>query len=156
MREQGMAPMPNPGNPRIFSSPNLPMGGDKDMPVLGQQPPLPGNAPVRLVHTKEENNEQALVPSYPYYEENSEERLQDTFTSLPSTASSSQELEASYQMDHNTLMFIAQGGMGKPMSNQGPKLFKPAAPGPCYRCGGDHWFRDCPNKKDRVPGIPPI
>ena len=59
-------------------------------------------------------------------------------------------------MDHNTLMFIAQGGMGKPMPNQGPKFFKPVAPGPCYGCGGDHWFRHYPNKKDRVPSIPPI
>ena len=65
MREQGMAPMPNPGNPRIFNNPNLPMGGDKAMPVLGQQPPLPGNAVVRIVHTEEETNKQALVPAYP-------------------------------------------------------------------------------------------
>ena len=83
MREQGMAPMPNPGNPRVFNNPNIPMGGDKAMPVLGQQPPLPGNAAVRLVHTEEENNEQALVPSYPYYEESPEERQQDTYQSLP-------------------------------------------------------------------------
>ena len=39
------------------------------MLVLGQQPLFPGNVVVRLVHTKEEPNEQALVPSYPYYEE---------------------------------------------------------------------------------------
>ena len=31
-------------------------------------------------------------------------------------------MENSYQMDHNTLIFIAQGDMGKPMPNQGPKL----------------------------------
>ena len=62
-----MAPMPNP---RGFKNPNLPMRGDKAMPVvLGQQPPPLGNAPVRFVHTKEEPNEQALVPTYPYYEE---------------------------------------------------------------------------------------
>ena len=111
---------------------------------------------MRVVHTKEETNEQALVLTYPYYEESQVERLQDTYTSIPTIASSSQEMETSYQMDHNTLMFIAQGGMGKPVPNQGPKLFKPAAPGPCYGCGGDHWFRDCPNKKDRVPSIPQV
>ena len=132
------------------------MGGDKAMPVLGQQPSLLGNAVVRLVHTEEETNEQALVPTYPYYEESQQERLQDPYTSIPATASSSQEMETSYQMDHNTLMFIAQGGMGKPMPNQGPKLFKPVALGPCYGCGGDHLFRGCPNKKDRVPSIPQI
>ena len=35
MREQGMAPMPNSRNPRAFNNPNLPMGGDKAMPMLG-------------------------------------------------------------------------------------------------------------------------
>ena len=64
-----MAPMPNPGNPRGFNNPNLPMGGDKAMLVLGQQPPLSSNATVRLVHIEEETNGQALVPTYPYYEE---------------------------------------------------------------------------------------
>ena len=54
MREQGMAPMPNRGNPWGSNIPNLPMGGDKAMPVLGQQPPLPGNVAVRFVHTEEE------------------------------------------------------------------------------------------------------
>ena len=124
MREQGMATIPNPRNPRVFNNPNLPMGGDKAMLLLGQHPPLPGNAAVRLVHTEEENHEPALVPSYPYYEESPEERQQDTYQSIPATTSSNQELEASYQMDHNTLMFIAQGGMGKPMPNQGPKLLR--------------------------------
>ena len=64
-----MAPLPNPRNPRSFNNSNLPMGGDKAMPMLRQQPPLPGNAAVRLVHIEEEPNEQALVPAYPYYEE---------------------------------------------------------------------------------------
>ena len=74
MREQGIAPMHNPRNPRVFNNSNLPMGGNKAMRVLGQQPPLPGNAAVKLVHTKEENNEQVLVPSYPDYEESPGER----------------------------------------------------------------------------------
>ena len=69
MREQGMAPLPNLGNPRSFNNPNLPMGGDKAMLVLGQQPPPLANAVVRLVHIEEEPNEQALVPTYTYYEE---------------------------------------------------------------------------------------
>ena len=95
MREQGMAPMPSQGNPRVFNNLNLLMSGDKAIPVLGQQPPPLGNAAVRLVHTEEENNEQALVPSYPYYEENLEERLQDTYHSIPATTPSNPELEAS-------------------------------------------------------------
>ena len=70
MREQGMAPMSNPRSPRGFNNQNLPIGGDKAMSILGQQPPLPGNAVVRLVHTEEEPNEQALVPSYHYFKDN--------------------------------------------------------------------------------------
>ena len=52
-----MAPIPNPRNPRGFNNPNLPMGGDKALLVLGQQLPLPGNATIRLVHIEEEPNE---------------------------------------------------------------------------------------------------
>ena len=63
MREQGMAPMPNPRNTRAFNNPNLPMGGDKALLVLGKQPPLPNNAVVKLVHTEEEPTKQALVPT---------------------------------------------------------------------------------------------
>ena len=147
-REQGMAPMPNLGNPRGFNNPNSPIGGDKAMPVLDQQLPLPGNAIVRLVHTEEESNEQALVPSYPYYEESQSERNLDMFSTLLAIASSSQEIEALYQMDHNILMFIAQGEMNKPMPNPIQKLFKPVVPRPWYGYGGDHWYRDCPIQKD--------
>ena len=126
------------------------------MPVLGQQPPLLGNVVIRLVHTEEEPNEQDLVRTYPYYEESQSEQPSDVFSTLPASTSSSEEIEASYQMDHNTLMFIAQGGMSKPMPNPRQKLFKHTALEPCYGCGRDHWFRDCPMKKDRVPSIPPI
>ena len=78
------------------------------------------------------------------------------YTPPLATASSSQDIETSYQMDHNTLMFIAQGGMSRPMANPRQKLFKLVAPRPCYGCGGDHWFRDCLIKKDRALSIPPI
>ena len=109
------------------------------MPVLGWQRPLPGNASVRVVHNEEEPNEQALVPTYPYYEERQSERPSKMFSTLPATASSShQDIETSYQMDHNTLTFIAQGGLNKPMPNSRQKLFKPAILRPCYGCGGDH------------------
>ena len=59
-------------------------------------------------------------------------------------------------MDHNTLMFIASGEMGKPMPPQGQKIFKPIVHGPCYGCGGNHWYRDCPNNKDKPSIILPI
>ena len=50
-------------------------------------------------------------------------------------ASSYQEVETLYQMDHNTLMCIAQVGMNKPMPSQGQRLFKLVVLGPCYGCG---------------------
>ena len=46
--------------------------------------------------------------------------------------------------------------MSKPMANFVQKLFKLAAPRPCYGCGCDHWFRDFPIKKDQAPSILPI
>ena len=64
-----MAPMPNLGDPREFNNTNLPMGGEKAMLVLGQQPPLLGNVAMRLVHTKEDPN--------PCYEESQDIRSQE-------------------------------------------------------------------------------
>ena len=93
------------------------MGGDNALLVLGQQPPLPCNATMRLVHTKEEQNGQALIPTYPYYKKSQSEQPSKMLSKLLAIASSSQDIETSYQMDHNTLMFIAQGGMSKPMPN---------------------------------------
>ena len=69
---------------------------------------------MRLVHTEEEQNEQ-VEPSYPYYEEIQDIESQEIVSTIPTAISSSQEVEALFQMDHNTLMFVAQGGMNKPM-----------------------------------------
>ena len=64
-----MSLMPNPRNQRGFNNPNLLMGRDRVMLFLGQQPPLLGNAIVRLVHTKEDPN--------PCYEESQNIRSQE-------------------------------------------------------------------------------
>ena len=59
-----------------------------------------------------------------------------------------------YQIDHNTLWFIANG-MQRQARPGGPRPYKGgpnqiAPPGPCYDCGGNHWIRDCPNpRKER-------
>ena len=99
------------------------------MPVLGQQPPLPGNAAVRIVIPEEENNDRAIVPVQPYCEEIPDEMAYAN-TQMVQDPSYAPEMEASYQMDHNTLMFIANNGMGRPSPIQNQRLFKPAVPGP--------------------------
>ena len=150
-----MAQPPNQGDFRGFENQNANPGGEKAMPVLGQQPPLPGKTAVRLVNTEEEGNEQALVPAYPYYEKSQEEMPYANMQMMP-IASSSAPKKASYQLSLNTLMFLANNGMGRPFLAQNQRLYKPVAPRPCYGCGGDHWYRDCPDRKEKPPEIPPI
>ena len=46
------------------------MDGDKAIPVLDRQPPLPKTAPVRIVnHDETYNDKRALVPAMTYLEE---------------------------------------------------------------------------------------
>ena len=90
---------------------------------------------MRLLHTKEEENEQALVHVYPYFEEIQEEMSYANMQMIPRHSSFVPEMEILYQMDHKILMFIANNGMGRPMPTQNQRLFKPLALGPCYGCG---------------------
>ena len=52
--------------------------------------------------------------------------------------------EGQYNMDHNTLMFIA----GQQRQQQHPNAYAKRAPnaplGPCYNCAGEHLIKDCP------------
>ena len=53
--------------------PNYAPAGERLLPVLEAQPPLPNLAPVRLVkHEDEDNQERALVPAMPYVKESQE------------------------------------------------------------------------------------
>ena len=93
MREQAM----NPGNPRM---------GEMPKPVLDRQPALPGAA-VRMFNPEEERSfEKALVPVKPYGEREEEsswvEESNQDWRTPPVTFH-----EGQYNMDHNTLMFIA-------------------------------------------------
>ncbi|MCO5559225.1 hypothetical protein L7F22_012820 [Adiantum nelumboides] len=71
--------------------------------------------------------------------------------------------EGNYQMDHNTLWFIAnnmarQGGPPRPRHYKSGPL-QGAPPCPCYNCGEPHWVRECPHpRKDKlaIPGLPPL
>ena len=70
--------------------------------------------------------------------------------------------DGSYQMDHKTLMFIANQGARPQGGGQQIRPYRPnqgPPPGTCYNCGGDHWVRDCPNPKTKRPtfnGVPPL
>ena len=87
-------------------------------------------------------------------EEENEQLSQQASVSLNPQETQTFVPEGQYQMDHNTLWFIANG-MARPTGPQGPRPYKsgppPAAPpGPCYNCGENHWIRDCPYpRKDR-------
>lgn len=61
--------------------------------------------------------------------------------------------EGNYQMDHNTLWFIANGGVTRGAKPQGyhpdgQRLYKPLPAGPYFECVGYHMVRDCPNQKN--------
>ena len=116
------------------------------MPVLGQQPPLPRKAAVRIVQPEDGENEQALVPAYPYYEEDPTLAIIENNHMIPPQMLAMPKMEASYQMDHKTLMFIAKGSANRPL--QAPNhQFNPAVIS-CYDCGGDHYVKDCPPLED--------
>ena len=118
---------------------------------------MPGNAAIRVVTPEEEGDDRAIVPIHPYFEEIPHEAATaHASMQMVSEQSYAPEMEGAYQMDHSTLMFIANNGMGRPPPAQNQRLFKPAVPGPCYQCGGDHWFRDCPERANKPTGIPPI
>lgn len=84
-------------------------GGERAQPVLGNQPPLPGAAPVRLLRADEYAPDGTMVP-VEYYVENTESSLALAPTTQGYTEEPLPTVEGHYQMDHNTLWFIANGG----------------------------------------------
>ena len=96
-----------------------------------------------------------MVPVTSYYEEDTESNLGITQQTAYTTEEPSFVPEGQYQMDHNTLWFIANGGVtrgAKPQGYrpEGQRPYKPLLAGPCFECKGDHWVRDCPNRKNRM------
>ena len=83
------------------------MDGDKAIPVLDRQPPLPKTAPVRIVnHDKTYSDEQALILVTTYLEEPPyipKEGLLDLGQGPMANFQDGQ-----YNMDLNTLLFIAR------------------------------------------------
>lgn len=110
-----------------------------------------------MVQLDEEDYNGALVPTMSYYEEEPKLGLFEISQMAPSSSYQTPVMEQSFQMDHNTLWFIANGGMGqRPQQPPALRQFKPASQGPFYDCGGDHWIQDCPSKNDKRPHLPPL
>ena len=168
VREQGYA-QPNTEAPpiqnyvpRAANQNYAAQGKERAQSVLGNQPPLPGAAAVRLIQIEELGHEGALVPVSHYGEE--------TYANDPNQFPPTMEImdqegmmpDGSYQMDHKTLIFIANQGARPQGGGQQIRPYRPnqgPPPGTCYNCGGDHWVRDCPNPKTERPtfnGVPPL
>ena len=79
--------------------------------VLGNQPPPLEAAMVRYIQLEEVNQESALVPMEHYGGEVNETFMGNT-PSYETLLEPSIILEGKYQMDHNTLWFIANGMIG--------------------------------------------
>ena len=86
--------------------PNYAPAGERPLPILGAQPPLPNTTPIRLVeHEDEDNQERALVPVMPYVNETQYGQPEENqeWTRNPPMAFS----KGQFSMDLNALMFIA-------------------------------------------------
>ena len=145
-------PQPHPqgqGYAPQMRLPNYPTQGVECVqPVLGHQPPLPRAAVVRYLQPEDEHHDGTLVQVNCYSEEENEKLSQQASISMYPYEMQTIVREGQYQMDHNTLWFIANK-MATPIGPQGPRPYKsgppPAAPPrPCYNCGENHWVRDCP------------
>ena len=169
MREQGVAQHPT-GAPQGVNY--APRGGNQNyatpgmeraQPVLGNQPPLPGATTIRYVQTDDLGQEGTLVPVNYYGDEDHVHINDQTQSQLETMEPSVVVPEGRYHMDHNTLWFIANGGVHQ-RGGPGPRPYKPGPTqgeprGPCYNCQGDHWIRDCPHPRTERPpatGIPPL
>ena len=98
-----------------------------------------------------------MVPVTSYYEEETKSNLGISLQTMFAIEEPLFVPKGNYQMDHNTLWFIANGGVmrgAKPQGyrHDGQRPYKPLSTGPCFECGGDHWVGDCPNQKNR-PGV---
>ena len=114
-------------------------------PVLGAQPPAPGSTTVRYVEVDDKGPSLEMVPTNAYYEEDaSSSQLSYNMTSDYNSDNANHLVS----MDAQTLMLIANGGF-RPQKNYGRRGPSQGTPvGPCFKCQGDHWIRDCPIEQE--------
>lgn len=133
-------------------------GMECTQPVLGKQPPLPRSTVVRYLQPEEESHDGTMVPVNYYGEEG-----QQASSSMNPLEAQAHIPEGQYQMDHNTLWFIANR-MARPTGPKGTRPYKSRpspmlAPRQCFNCGGDHWASDCPHPRKEKPqamGLQPL
>ncbi|KAH7306418.1 hypothetical protein KP509_22G010500 [Ceratopteris richardii] len=126
----------------------------RPQPVLAQQPPPPANVISVKYAAAKENLSRALVPSSPLITEsdpNSNSFDSTHVTSPPAYYTESPEhvetyhydsppVEPSWEPDYANVMYANP--------NPRPQLRqqRPQGPrGPCFRCQGDHFIKDCPH-----------
>jgi hypothetical protein len=116
MREQGFAQVPTATPqgenymPRVGNQNYVAPRMERAQSVLGNQLSLPGVALVRFVQPEDLELDGTLVLVSYYGGENSDNAMNPTPSSIGSIGPSVVIPEGSYQMDHNTLWFIANGG----------------------------------------------
>ena len=117
---------------------------------------------MRLLRADEYPPDGTMVPVEYYVEENADPTLSlaPVTTNYVDESSNTGIPEGQFQMDRNTLWFIANGGARQGGPGQPPRPYRPAQqagpPGPCYHCGEDHWIRDCPYLKDKKASGPAL
>ena len=101
-------------------------GAERARPVLGQQPPLPGDDPVaiRFVHPDTYEEQNALVPMSPYFEDenydyDSNQMIREPYENESTSMKSSNpqmkmgnvQSNDGFTLSQGKLMFIANQGM---------------------------------------------
>ena len=104
---------------------------ERARPVLGTQPPLPRTTEVRYVEREMEAPCNDIVLATPY--------------SIEEPPMGYEYLGDSNPSQSFILMDAKRGNQVDAYTKKGPKLS--GALGPCSRCHGDHWVRDCPIEK---------
>ena len=123
-------------------------------PVLGTQPPPPGTVPVRYVETETQEPSMELALSEPYYQgpEYDWQEPQAEFIDVSNT-------HQDFNEESNSMMLV---GPMPPYSQRSSQQYPPRRSAPsssgikCFRCGGDHMVKDCPEPPPPRPRLPPI
>ncbi|KAH7300934.1 hypothetical protein KP509_23G004200 [Ceratopteris richardii] len=129
----------------------------RPQPVLGNQPPAPTNViPVKYTMA-EENPNRALVLLTPLVSENDshaqgldyfhEDSSQAYYIESPEQSDTSPyqfetpPMEQNWEPEYSNVMYT------NPNTRPQVRQVRPQAPrGPCFRCQGDHFIRECPHQ----------
>ena len=119
---------------------------ERARPVLGTQPTPPGTTAFRYV--EDQGSSLEIVPTTPYYVEEPQHASQSGDSSYEQEFDGPDHM---ISMKAQTLMMMANGAFRKPggYNNSGRQQSNSNfVRGPCFKCDGDHWVRDCPIDTD--------